>query len=778
MTSTPPDFTELLGPAFAGALQQKGYESLTPVQKAVLDPELAGRDLRITSQTGSGKTVAIGFALREIVERSPRRPGVAKPVAIVVAPTRELAKQVEQELAWLYAPLGVHIASATGGAAYGDERRALSKGPAIIVGTPGRLLDHLERKVIDASDVGAIVLDEADRMLDLGFREELEAILGHAPKGHQTHLTSATFPRGVKSLADRIQTNPAHVEGTPLGAANADIDHIIHLVEPRERVDAIVNLLLMHPDEQTLVFCRTRADVASFARQLREAGFGVSSISGEMEQPARNRALADFKEGKLRALIATDVAARGIDVQDILRVIHADPPNDADTYTHRSGRTGRAGRKGTSSVLVAPSALSRTTMVLQRARVPFRIEPIPSADQILETSTQTTFEELTREGDDDIAPPIQSLAERLAEAPNVSRVLARLLSRAHVSGPTAPRSVRQIAPPDRARVAAPTRELPSRDARAPGGQRERGNWVSFRVSWGEEQGADARRLLPIVCRRGDIRGNQVGSIRVARRYSVVEIAAEVADAFEAAAQRPDPRNPRVTISRDQTAARGAAEPPSREPPSREPPSRERGPSAPERARSPERASAPRTREGSSEHAPPRAAPSRERVAPSREREVPTRSRDARPARDIARATSPTPPTSPRDERRPAPRQDEAPIARIAQRLGLPLPQDTSAKREHARAPRSAQDTGTKRAYARPAEDHPRAHASAARPAPRRNAPAPPPGRRFPADSRARAHAPAKPAERLELAAKPPKRRYVVTAEADAKPRGTKRKPRA
>jgi ATP-dependent RNA helicase DeaD len=796
MTTLPPDFAELLGPAFAGALAKKGYESLTPVQKAVLDPELAGRDLRITSQTGSGKTVAIGLALREQVAAAPRRPGVAKPVAIVVAPTRELAKQVEQELAWLYAPLNVHIASATGGAAYGDERRALSKGPAIIVGTPGRLLDHLERKVIDASEVAAIVLDEADRMLDLGFREELEAILGHAPKGHRTHLTSATFPRGVKSLADRIQTDPAHVQGTPLGAANADIDHVVHLVDPRERVNAIINLLLAHPDEQTLVFCRTRADVASFARELRDAGFGVSSISGEMEQPARNRALADFKTGKLRALIATDVAARGIDVQDIARVIHADPPNDADTYTHRSGRTGRAGRKGTSSVMVAPSALSRTSMVLQRARVVFRIEPIPTGEQIFEQREHAMFEELTRSADEEFPPRVWSFAERLSASDNVTQVVARLLARAEITGPTAPRPVRPIASPaDRPRAALASGRTTGPEARSTGGQRERaaGSWVPFRVSIGEEQGADARRLLPIVCRRGDIRGNQVGSIRVARKYAVVEIAAEVADAFEAAAQQPDPRDPRVLITRDHAAR----EPAPREHAPRERPAREHAPREHAPRQHAPREHAPREH-APREHAPREHAPREHAPREHAPRERPAREvrpRDARPDRARPAAA----PVKPAQAERSAPaRQDEAPIERIVRKIALEEP--AFAPKRETRAARPADAHGAraphdraKPSFARSADDRPRGRTSDQRPprdagrgSPpmRRDRPAagdrPAPvsggGARFAPEARKRTPSPAKASDRLDLAAKPPKRRIVVTADPNPK-RGPKRKPR-
>ena len=603
-----PELASILGPALTGALEQRGFSRLTPVQEAVLDPKLSDRDLRISSQTGSGKTVAIGFVLRGLVQDAPRgRGGTAQPRALVVAPTRELAKQVEQELAWLYAPLGAKVASSTGGASYQDERRALASGPAVVVGTPGRLLDHLGRGAIDPSALGAIVLDEADRMLDLGFREDLEAILNYAPPGHRTHLISATFPRGVRALADQVQVDPAQVEGTPLGAANADIDHVVHLVDPRQRLDAIVNLLLAHPDQQTLIFARTRADVAQIARELHVAGFAVSSISGEMEQPARNRALADFKRGKLRVLVATDVAARGIDVQDIARVIHAEPPDDADSYTHRSGRTGRAGRKGQSAVLSSPSALGRTSMLLKRARVAFRIEPVPTADDIIHAGEERLYQELLADDPEGFAGHDERLwafAKRLAaEGAHVTRTLARLLDRCDYAGPTEPREVRNFSkpqPPDAARRdrhatearrgdagGAPHRVRPhaggahrghsptdtrrhredeSRGAAGTADARPRqpyeprssgppGEFVPFRVSWGGEQGADARRLLAMICRRGEVRGADIGNIRVARSFSTVEVASDVADAFERAVAQPDPRNPRVFVERDKAAAR-------------------------------------------------------------------------------------------------------------------------------------------------------------------------------------------------------------------------------
>jgi ATP-dependent RNA helicase DeaD len=559
------DVTATLGPALSAALERKGYAELTAVQEAVLDPALAGRDLRITSQTGSGKTVAIGFALRTLaLLPSPAVKGIARPRAFVVAPTRELARQVEDELTWLYAEGHAKVASATGGASYRDEHRALAKSPTVIVGTPGRLLDHLERGGIDTSEVSAIVLDEADRMLDLGFREELEKILSKLPEGHRTHLVSATFPRDVRALADRVQDNAAHVEGTRLGTANADIAHLIHLVEPRQKVDALVNLLLANPDEQTLVFARTRADVANIAEELGRVGFGVTSLSGEMEQRARDRALAAFKSGELRVLVATDVAARGIDVQDITRVVHVDVPTNADSYTHRSGRTGRAGRRGTSSLLVAPSELGRTARVLRTSGVQHRLEPVPAAADIRRAADERIFTALTTL--DPERPPadarMAALAARLAAEPNVEEVLARLLMKARYDGGAEPRNVHTVS-------ASTTHSGPPRRSdrgdRGDRGDRHGDAWVPFRISWGAQQGADPRRLLAMVCRRGGIDGKSVGPIHVDRSFSVVGVAMPVADAFARATAKPDPRDPRILIHRDadQDGPRARPRPPAR-----------------------------------------------------------------------------------------------------------------------------------------------------------------------------------------------------------------------
>jgi ATP-dependent RNA helicase DeaD len=587
------EVVDLVGPELARAMEAKGFTALTPVQSAILDPELAGRDLRVSSQTGSGKTIAIGLAVRELVraECAPARGKDARPRVLVVVPTRELAKQVEEELSWLYKGLGLKVASVTGGGGgggYRDELRAFRAGPAVVVGTPGRLLDHLERGALDASNLGAVVLDEADRMLDMGFREDIEKIFERAPAERSTHLVSATFPREVARLADRVQSEPARVEGTPLGAANVDIEHVVHLVREDQRLEAIVNLILSSPGSQNLVFARTRADVSDIARALQDTGFVVGMLSGEMEQPERLRALAAFKAGRLDALIATDVAARGIDVQDIARVVHAQPPSDPDAYTHRSGRTGRAGKKGTSSLLVTPHELVKTSRLLSRAAVRYKLEPIPSASSIRAARDQRMFEELTADGDEAVAPPdarALELAERLAHSSDVARVIARLVARSR-GRQIEPREVTAIEPPASRRppgnLPLPTRAKGERSAEGPRGGGA--GWVPFRVSWGQVHGADARRLVAMLCRRGGIEGGQIGAIRVGRTSSVVEVAAVVAESFERAASAPDPRDKKVVIRRWREQASGDGEGATHAPPRREgghaPPKRGKPPGRP------------------------------------------------------------------------------------------------------------------------------------------------------------------------------------------------------
>ncbi len=592
-------FTDL--PAgIAGALQSRGFTALTPVQRAVLDPALQGRDLRISSQTGSGKTVAIGLVLAADLERvaatdaaaavaaadaepeSAKRPatttrpacggsatpparGRARPAALIVAPTRELAAQVARELAWLLAPVGARICTVVGGTSVAGERRALAQGPSVVVGTPGRLVDHLERGAIDASAVATVVLDEADQMLDLGFREELEAILGAAPAERRTHLVSATFPREVLALANRYQRDAARVEGTAHGQANADIEHVVHLVRPDERVAALVNLLLLAPAERALVFVRTRADASEIAEALSASGFSARPLHGELEQWERTKTLGAFRAGAVTVLVATDVAARGLDVPDVARVIHADPPGDAEAFTHRSGRTGRAGKKGTSVVLVPPVAREYMVRVLHRARVEAVWRPAPSADDVRRAADERLRAEIAASvGEASSDASLEALATELLTTTDPTQLVAALLERARRAGPCEAQAVTPLLPPE------PRREAPrapaarpqaharrpaggappprGRTARAPDARGDVASaFVPFRVNWGARNGADPRRLLALVCRRGGVASGQIGAIRIGDLASTVEVASPAASGFARSVQRPDARDPRIRI---------------------------------------------------------------------------------------------------------------------------------------------------------------------------------------------------------------------------------------
>ena len=331
------------------ALTERGYAEPTPVQAAVLEAPTAGRDLLVSAQTGSGKTVAFGLAMAaELMGEAERLPPAGAPLALVVAPTRELALQVQAELTWLYAPAGGRVVSAVGGTDPIAERRALARGAHIVAGTPGRLRDHLERGNIDAKSIRVVILDEADEMLDMGFKEELEVDPrdhpGRAPHADVLGHGAARHRRAGQAVPAR---RAAHL-GRRRGSQHGDIDYQALLIAPHETERAVVNALRFFEARGALVFCRTRATVTRLHGNLRERGFSAVALSGELSQAERNRALQGLRDGRARVCVATDVAARGIDLPDLGLVIHADLPTDPETLLHRSGRTGRAGRKGTS----------------------------------------------------------------------------------------------------------------------------------------------------------------------------------------------------------------------------------------------------------------------------------------------------------------------------------------------------------------------------------------------------------------------------------------------
>ena len=513
-------------PALRAALDARGYVEPTPVQASVLEPDLYGRDLLVSSRTGSGKTVAFGLVLARSLlgdglAFGPPAPRAAR--GLVIAPTRELAMQVQSELAWLFAEAGARVGACVGGMDPRREARALAQGLHLVVGTPGRLRDHLDRHNLDLASLGAIVLDEADEMLDMGFREELEAILAGAPEERLTILFSATLPKPILELARRYTKDPARVAATPPDEAHADIAYRAHLVAPREREHAIVNVLRRLEPARALVFRAQRETVHHTAASLAERGFDAVAISGELTQVERTKALKALRDGRARVLVATDVAARGLDLPGIDLVLHADLPRDAAALQHRSGRTGRAGRKGLAVLLASPPERFRLERMLREAGIRAEWAPVPAADEIRARDEER------------LAAAVKELA---GEATEEELAVARRLLDERAPVLVAAAFVRR----ERSRLPAPE-ELPE-TARA---AQEDGAW--FRIGLGREKNADPRWVLPLLCRRGGVTRGAIGKIVVLPRETRFQVTREDAEAFARAARRPDPKMPGLRIDR-------------------------------------------------------------------------------------------------------------------------------------------------------------------------------------------------------------------------------------
>ncbi len=536
-------------PALRRALEERGYVDPTPVQAAVLAPELKGRDLLVSARTGSGKTVGFGLLLAdELLGDAPEFGLAAAPLALVVAPTRELAVQVQRELSWLLGAAGGKVVACVGGMDPRREARALSSGAHVVVGTPGRLCDHRERKNLDLSGLRVLVLDEADEMLDMGFREEIEALLGAAPVDRRSLFFSATLPRPIAELARRYARDPARVAATPPEEAHADIAYRAHVVAPRERERALVNVLRRLEPARALAFCSTREGAHHLAASLAERGFEAVAISGELSQPERTRALKALRDGRARVLVATDVAARGLDLPGLDLVVHADPPRDAQALQHRSGRTGRAGKKGLAVLLAGPAERHRLEQMLAEAGVLPEWSPVPTADEIRVSDGERLARDVALAGDEGSEEDLAA-ARRLLEVETPLRVAVALVRRERARLPSA----EELPETARAALEVPVRRAPRKPRGGP--PRET---VWFTLGLGRERKADPKWILPLICRRGGITRDEIGKIVVLPRETRFEVARAAAAAFARAARRADPRMPGVRIEPAREGRAGAS----------------------------------------------------------------------------------------------------------------------------------------------------------------------------------------------------------------------------
>jgi ATP-dependent RNA helicase DeaD len=559
-------------PALSRALAERQYAEPTPVQRAVLEPEAEGRDLLVSAQTGSGKTIAFGLAMAETLLEGAEAFGPARdPLALIIAPTRELALQVQRELGWLYHLTGARIVSCVGGMDPGRERRELSAGAHIVVGTPGRLRDHIERRALKLTGLRCAVLDEADEMLDMGFREDLQFILETTPADRRTLLFSATLPKAIVTLATHYQKDALRIATRAEASGHADIEYRAIRIAGNKIEGAVVNLLRFLDPPGALVFCNTRNAVRHMEAQLTERGFSCVALSGELSQSERNHALQALRDGRARVCVATDVAARGIDLPGLNLVIHAELPNDAQVLQHRSGRTGRAGKKGVSVLLVPPSRRRRAEEMLGRARVnavwgnapsaedirkvdqqrlvenPLLVEPgtdddLAMADELLKTHSSrqlaAAFVKMYRAGlpapeeiEDEVSYPQTHKAPREHQGRKPREGDQQRDHRPRESGPGEPRSSepRPREQRERPHKTGERQHAPTHERGAAPGEMANGVW--FRLNVGRERNADPKWLLPEICRQGEVTKKDVGAIRVFEMETLFQIDPAAAPKF-------------------------------------------------------------------------------------------------------------------------------------------------------------------------------------------------------------------------------------------------------
>lgn len=560
------------------------------MQAAVLAEGATDRDLLVSAQTGSGKTVAFGLALApRLLAESERLAAPGAPRALVVCPTRELALQVHRELAWLYAETGARIATCVGGMDPRREQQTLQRGVHIVVGTPGRLCDHLERGVLVLARTEAVVLDEADEMLDMGFREDLEKLLDAAPEDRRTLLFSATIPKPIAQMAKRYQKDALRIATTTEGDRHRDIEYHAVPIVPRERDLVVVNLLRYYDAPGALVFCATRDGVTHLAANLAERGFSVVALSGELSQRERNTALQALRDRRARVCVATDVAARGLDLPDLGLVIHADLPQNAQVLVHRSGRTGRAGKHGLAVLVVPDPARRYVDRMLSSAHVRATWQLPPSLEQIAERDRAQLGGEIKQLVGTDVTDDDRQIAAQLLQdtpATELVAALVRVRRDARPSGEelTMPpsmrprREVRDAPAPRGARdrdarnderredrrpargTTPPHREAPRRASgdpaaessnermpRQPRSQQPERNGVWFTINVGRTKNADPKWLVPFLCRRGDVTKQSIGKIQILARETRVEIASNDARHFAEAIKRPDSKDKHLHI---------------------------------------------------------------------------------------------------------------------------------------------------------------------------------------------------------------------------------------
>ena len=370
------------------AISEIGYEEPTPIQASVIPLIMGGADIIGQAQTGTGKTAAFGIPIVEMCRRSER------PFAIILEPTRELAVQVAQEIDRVGSRKRVRVLAVYGGQSIENQIKALKHGVDVVVGTPGRIIDHLNRKTLELSAISMLVLDEADEMLNMGFIEDIETILNKIPETRQTMLFSATIPQPITVIARKYMKEPEKIRISPKDVVIPQIKQVFYEVREGDKLNALSRLLDVENPQLAIVFCHTKREVDEVSMKLGQLGYNASALHGDFTQARRDEVMYKFREGMLDILVATDVAARGLDIKNVSHVINFNIPQNPDSYVHRIGRTGRAGKSGIAITFVTPREYRHLRLIEQTAKTVIDKKRLPSADDVLKAREQNILKDV------------------------------------------------------------------------------------------------------------------------------------------------------------------------------------------------------------------------------------------------------------------------------------------------------------------------------------------------------------------------------------------------
>ncbi|GEP35277.1 ATP-dependent RNA helicase DeaD [Nocardioides szechwanensis] len=531
-----PTFADLgLGDAVLKALNDVGYESPSAIQAATIPPLLAGKDMVGLAQTGTGKTAAFALPILDQLDMKQK-----KPQALVLAPTRELALQVCEAFEKYAAHTrGVHVLPVYGGQAYGVQLSALRRGVHIVVGTPGRIMDHLEKGTLDLSELRFLVLDEADEMLNMGFADDVETILADTPDTKQVALFSATMPAQIRRLSKKYLNDPVEITVKNKTTTSANTTQRYLICSYPQKVDALTRILEVENFEGMIVFVRTKNETETLAEKLRARGFSAMAINGDIAQVQRERTVNQLKSGKLDILVATDVAARGLDVDRISHVVNYDIPTDTESYVHRIGRTGRAGRKGDAISFVTPREQYLLKHIEKATRQPLTKMALPTAEDVNVTRLARFDDQITQALSSESIGFFRDVVTHYIREHDVPEVDVAAALAIAMQGETPllldPAAERRAAQKERETRAerGPRKDRPERGGdrgERPGG-RQRGNsdipMAQYRINVGKRHKIEPRQIVGAIANEGGLSRGDFGHIQIRPDFSLVELPAEL-----------------------------------------------------------------------------------------------------------------------------------------------------------------------------------------------------------------------------------------------------------